>query len=120
MPDDDVRIYGDPLGAANLDVLDRLDFEALNGGDWELFAALHTDDVVVHWRGTRTDGLPAHMHDVKKAMEAMPDARVTGHPIAIATGDWACVVAELPTGARAVVLARLVDGRIAEEHLFDG
>jgi len=118
--DKDVRVSCDATGAANLDVMDRLDFEALNRGDWNLFAALHHDDVTVHWKGERLEGLAAHAADVQQALVTMPEAPVVGHPIAFAAGDWVCVVAEIAGGGRAVVIARLADGRIAEEHIFDG
>src|SRR4051812_13777951 len=116
----DIRASADETATANLDVMRRLDFEALNGSDWELFEALHADDVSVLWKGTRTDGLGAHVRDVKAALAGIDDPRIVAHPIEIAAGEWTCVVAELASGARAAVIARVVDGRIVEEHLFDG
>src|SRR3954454_286951 len=120
MSNGDIRASADDTAAANLDVIRRLDFEALNGNDWDLFEQLHAPDVSVQWKGTRTEGLDAHVRDVKAALAEIGDPRIVGHPIEIAADDWTCVVAELASGARAAVIARVVDGRIVEEHLFDG
>jgi hypothetical protein len=38
----------------HIELMDKLDFEAWNGPDWQLFRQLHTDDVTAELMGQRT------------------------------------------------------------------
>ncbi|MDQ5853751.1 MAG: ester cyclase [Chloroflexota bacterium] len=101
----------------NLEAFDRVDFEAWNGPDWDLFRQLHTPDVIVDWAGTRTEGIDAHEEMARQSLAAYP-AKIVGHPIKIAQGEWTAVVGEIAGGIRMVTVAKWRDGAIAEEYIF--
>ncbi|MDQ5853547.1 MAG: nuclear transport factor 2 family protein [Chloroflexota bacterium] len=102
----------------NIVAFDKVDFEAWNGPDWDLFRQLHTPDVIVDWAGTRTEGIDAHEKMAREFVTAYPDAKIEGHPIKIAQGEWTAVVGELSGGTRMVTVARWRDGAISEEYIF--
>jgi SnoaL-like protein len=102
----------------NLEAFDRVDFEAWNGPDWDLFRQLHTPDVIVDWAGTRTEGIDAHEEMARQFVAAAPDAKIVDHPIKIAQGEWTAVVGEVAGGIRMVTVAKWRDGAIAEEYIF--
>lgn len=104
----------------HIDLFDKLDFEAWNGPDWELFRHLHTHDVVVEMMGQRTDGLDAHVDMCQQIVKQNPDLKIDEHPIKIAQGEWTCVVARLSSGQRMVTVARWRDDAISEEYIFIG
>ena len=101
----------------NIAAFDRVDFEAWNGPDWELFRQLHTPDVIVDWAGTRTEGIEAHEAMARQFVAAAPDMKIAAHPIKIAQGEWTAVVGEV-AGGRMVTVAKWRDGAIAEEYIF--
>ena len=102
----------------HIELMDKLDFEAWNGPDWQLFRHLHTDDVTAELMGQRTEGLQAHLDMCQQLVEQNPDLKVTGHPIKIAQGEWTAVVGEITGGQRMVKVARWRDGAISEEYVF--
>src|ERR1700741_2475371 len=112
----------DDLISANLQRMDDLDFPGLNGADWHgVFAAPHTDDVLVDWKGQPvTHGIEEHI----AAMEAYVDSaggtppQITSPPIKFGSGEWTCVVGEFEGGGRMVTVARWKDGAIAEEYIW--
>ncbi len=104
----------------NLALMDRIDFEAWNNRDWELFGQLHGDDVHVEGFGPTTDGIDDHLAASQAFVETNPSSRILDHPIRIGAGDWTAVTGELSTGGKMVTIARWENGRIAEEHLFFG
>ena len=108
-----------PEEQANLDRLDRLDFEAWNNRNWTLFEELHSPDVlVVDFTGNTTRGIDQHLQWAMAAISAQPESRVSTHPIEIAAGDWTAATGALPGNQTMLTLARWEDGRIAEEYLF--
>src|SRR5919202_4031996 len=107
-----------PQEEQNIENFDRVDFEAWNGPDWDLFRQLHTSDVIVDWAGTRTEGIEAHEAMARQFVEAFPDMKVAAHPIKIAQGEWTAVVGETANGTRMVTIAKWRDGAIAEEYIF--
>jgi hypothetical protein len=108
-----------PEEQANLDRLDRLDFEAWNNRNWTLFEELHDPDVlVVDFTGNTTRGIDQHLQWAMAAVSAQPESRVSAHPIEIAAGDWTAATGALPGNLTMLTLARWEDGRIAEEYLF--
>ncbi len=111
---------GDDQEAQNLANFDRLDYEAWNGPDWDLFRQLHTDDVVVEVAGQRTEGIEAHVAWAQGFVAAFPDAKVVDHPIKLAQGDWTSVIGELTGGSKMVTVAKWRAGAIAEEYIFTG
>lgn len=109
--------------AANLELFDRLDFEAWNNRDWDLFRQIHGDHVHVEGAGPPTDGIDDHVAFAQGFIEANPASRIVAHPIRIGAGDWTAVTGLISDGTATtpmVTVARWADGRIAEEYLFFG
>jgi hypothetical protein len=102
----------------NLALFDRLDFEAWNNRDWDLFRQLHADDVHVEGGGQTTDGIEAHLAWAQAVVAQVPDSKVLAHPIRIGAGDWIAVTGLLPDGSTVATIARWENGQIAEEYLF--
>ena len=116
---------GTPITAAggataeeNLALFDRLDFEAWNNRDWELFRELHADDVHVEGFGQTTDGIEAHLAWAQAFIAQVPDSTIVAHPIRIGAGDWIAVTGVSNDGSTSATIARWENGRIAEEYLF--
>jgi SnoaL-like domain len=108
-----------PEEQANLDRMDRLDFEAWNNRNWTLFEELHGPDVlVVDFTSNTTRGIDQHLQWAMAAISAQPELRVSAHPIKIAAEDWTAVTGTLPGNQTMLTLARWEDGRMAEEYLF--
>ena len=108
--------------AANIERMDRLDFEAWNNADWHgLFAHLHTEDVVVDMKGMPpTHGIAEHIAAMEGFVEMVGGSvpQIVDHPIKFGSGDWTCVVGESADGSRMVTVARWRDGAIAEEYIW--
>ena len=102
----------------NLDLFHKLDFEAWNGRDWDLFKQLHSDDVHVSGYGATTDGGPDHLAWGKGLVSQMPNAKVAAHVVRIGAGDWTAVLQVLKDGSTGATIARWENGRIAEEYLL--
>ena len=106
----------------NLQHMDELDFTGWNGADWEgVFAHRHTDDVFVKVNGQPpTHGIGEHIDAMKAFVESTGGVplQVKSHPIGFGSGEWTCVVGELPNGDRMVTVARWQDGAIAEEYVW--
>ena len=116
---------GTPITAAesataeqNLALFDRLDFEAWNNRDWDLFRQLHGDDVHVEGFGQGTDGIDDHLAWAQAVVTQNPESKIVAHPIRIGAGDWTAVTGLLSDGSTMATIARWEDGRIAEEYLF--
>ena len=107
-----------PTAEENLALFDRLDFEAWNGRDWDLFRQLHADDVHVEGFGQTTDGIEAHLAWAQAFIAQVPDSTIVAHPIRIGAGDWIAVTGVGNDGSTSATIARWEDGRIAEEYLF--
>ena len=106
-----------PTAEENLALFDRLDFEAWNNRDWELFRQLHTDGVHVEGFGQSTDGIEAHLAWAQAFVAQVPDSMISAHPIRIGAGDWIAVTG-VSNGSTSATIARFEGGRIAEEYLF--
>jgi SnoaL-like domain len=102
----------------NLALFDRLDFEAWNNRDWELFRELHGEHVHVAGFGQATEGIDAHLAWAQAFTGQFPDARVVTHPIRIGAGDWTAATGLLRDGSTMATIARWENGRIAEEYVF--
>jgi hypothetical protein len=102
----------------NLALFDRLDFEAWNNRDWDLFRQIHGDDVHVEGFGQVTDGIDDHLAFAQAFIAQFPEAKVVAHPIRIGAGDWTAVTGLLNDGSTMATIARWENGRIAEEYLF--
>jgi hypothetical protein len=111
--------YPIQIEQANLDRMDRLDFEAWNNRNWTLFEELHRPDVlVVDFTGNITRGIDQHLQWAMAFVAAQPESKVSAHPIKIAAGDWTVATGTLPGNLTMLTLARWEDGRMAEEYLF--
>jgi hypothetical protein len=107
---------GQALAERHLALFDRLDFEAWNNQDWDLFRQLHSDNVHVEGVGPATDGIDAHVAWAQATLQMFP-LKVLAHPLRIGTGNWTAVTGLLPSGTR-ITLARWENDRIAEEYLW--
>ena len=108
-----------PEEQANLDRMDRLDFEAWNNRNWTLFEEIHSPDVlVVDFTGNTTRGIEQHLQWAMAFVAAQPESKVSAHPIKIAAGDWTVATGTLPGNLTMLTLARWEDGRMTEEYLF--
>ena len=107
-----------PTAEENLALFDRLDFEAWNNRDWDLFRELHADDVHVEGFGQTTDGIEAHLAWAQAFIAQVPDSTIVAHPIRIGAGDWIAVTGVSNDGSTSATIARWEGGRIAEEYLF--
>ncbi len=108
--------------SANLQGMDDLDFTGWNSADWHgVFAAHHTDDVLVDWKGQPvTHGIEEHIAAMKVYVDSAGGTppQITAHPIKFGSGEWTCVVGEFEGGDRMVTVARWKDGAIAEEYIW--
>ncbi len=106
----------------NLKGMDQLDFDGWNGADWQgTFAHLHTDDVLVDWKGQKpTRGIEEHIYAMKAIVKSAGGTppKVVSHPIGFGSGEWTCVVGAFGDGSRMVTVAKWRDGAIAEEYIW--
>ncbi len=79
--------------ATRLETFDTLDFEVFSGQQWDRLHESHAHDIVVHWPdGRTTNGIEAHIDDLKAMFVYAPDTRIETHPIRIGQGEWTGVV----------------------------
>jgi hypothetical protein len=108
-----------PEEKANLERMDKLDFEAWNNRNWTLFSDMHSQDVLVSdFNGNVTKGLDQHLQWAKKVVAFQPDSKLVSHPIKIAAGNWTAVTGILSGNITMMTLAHWENGKITEEHLF--
>jgi hypothetical protein len=129
----------DPV-ATHLQLFDQLDFEAFSKKNWDLFAEIHCDDVVVtDSQGNHTEGIDAHLQAMQYVVSFAPDVAVLEHPIKIGQGDYTAVTGrthmtfsepmQLPDGQQLQPTGMVAEGTmvtvakwrgncIAEEQLF--
>ena len=67
---------------SNLALFERLDFEAWNKRDWELFRQLHGKNVVVGGFGQRTENIDDHIAWAQAFLKHNPENQIDSHPIA--------------------------------------
>lgn len=114
-----VDCAGQEQVAQNLETFDRLDFEAWNEQNWDLFSEIHADEVIVEGFGTSSQGNDVHVQWAKDFIAANPDNyRILEHPIRVGAGDWTAVTGVLEDGSTMATFARWENGQIAEEYLF--
>lgn len=76
----------------NLANFDDLDFNVYSRQKWPELARSHARDIVVHNAdGSTTQGLAAHVEDLKKQFVFAPDTTIVSHPIRIADGNFTAV-----------------------------
>jgi hypothetical protein len=108
----------------NITHVAKLDFEAWNKRNWELFRSLHTSDVKVTMGSMVDEGIDAHLETVQGLL-ASTDNRVTSHDVVFGGGEWTCCLATTSDssngdGRRSTVctVAKWRNGRVAEEYRF--
>jgi hypothetical protein len=128
------------LAAEHIAKYRTADFDVFTNQQWDRIQESHAKDVVVHWPdGRQTNGVEAHIDDLKAMFVYAPDTRIHEHRVEIATEEWSSVVGimegtftrpmptpdgrtVLPTGKPFKVVFSAVDhwrdGLIDEEFLF--
>lgn len=102
----------------NLALFERLDFEAWNKRDWDLFRKLHADTVKVGGLGQETENVEDHVAWAQAYLKQYPDNRIVAHPIRIGSGDWTAVTGVFNDGSTMATIARWENDQVAEEYLF--
>jgi hypothetical protein len=82
--------------ARHLMVFDTLDFEVFSNQRWDRLKESHAPDIVVSWPdGHDTHGIDKHIEDLKAMFVAIPDLKISEHPIKIANGSWTSVTGRM-------------------------
>ena len=82
--------------AANLAKFDTLDFDVFSNQKWDRLRESHAADITVSWPdGHDTHGIEKHIEDLKGMFVAIPDLKITEHPIRIANGHWTAVTGHM-------------------------
>jgi len=102
----------------NLDLFERLDFEAWNKRDWDLFRQLHGKNVKVGGFGQETENVEDHIAWAQAYLKQYPDNQIEAHPIRIGAGDWTAVTGVFNDGTTMATIARWESGQVVEEYLF--
>jgi predicted ester cyclase len=133
-------VKSDETVAANLKTFDTLDFDVYSNQKWERLGESHAPDVKVYYPdGHTTEGLDAHIAELKQTFFFAPDTRIKEHPIKLGSGNMTAVTGvfegtftkPLPDGKGGIIPATgkafkvqmatvsiWKDGRIIEEHLY--
>jgi hypothetical protein len=76
-----------PAGSTSLE---RGHLETFDKLDYEVFT--HAGDIRVHWPdGHYTDGIDAHLTDLKALFVRAPDTRIVEHPLRLAQNELTAV-----------------------------
>jgi predicted ester cyclase len=82
--------------AAHLATFDTLDFDVFSNQQWDRLKESHAADIIVSWPdGHDTHGIERHIADLKAMFVALPDLKITEHPIRIANGHWTAVTGRM-------------------------
>jgi len=82
--------------AQHLMKFDTLDFDVFSNQKWDRLKESHAQDIVVSWPdGHDTHGIDKHIEDLKAMFVALPDLKITEHPIKIANGHWTAVTGHM-------------------------
>lgn len=102
----------------NLALFERLDFEAWNKRDWDLFRQLHGKDVIVGGFGQKTENIDDHVAWAQQYLRENPENQIDARPIRIGAGDWTAVTGVFNDGTTMATIARWEHGQVVEEYLF--
>ena len=70
-----------------------MDFNVFSNHLWDRVGESHSQDVFVQNPDmTTTTGLSVHVDSMRQMIGFFPDARVTAHPVRIASGDWTAII----------------------------
>lgn len=82
--------------AQNLVKFDTLDFDVFSNQKWDRLKESHAQDIIVSFPdGHETRGIDKHIEDLKAMFVALPDLKITEHPIKIANGRWTAVTGRM-------------------------
>ena len=82
--------------AQNLMKFDTLDFDVFSNQNWDRLKESQAQDIIVSWPdGHDTRGIDKHIEDMKAMFVALPDLKITEHPIKIANGHWTAVTGRM-------------------------
>jgi precorrin-6B methylase 2 len=105
----------------NVARVDKLDFTAVNGRDWDLFRDLHEPDVRVVMGSMVTTGIDSHVEAMKGLLSA--NTQIVSHDVAFGSGEWTCCLSTVTeqlngSGHRSTVcvVQRWHNERVAEEY----
>lgn len=78
------------IARENLKTFHFLDFHVFNHQQWDKIGLSHSDDVVAHWPdGRTTNGINAHISDLKGFFAWAPDTQVLEHTWLFGGGEAA-------------------------------
>jgi hypothetical protein len=81
------------LAAEHIAKYRTADFDVFTNQRWDRIQESHAKDVVVHWPdGRRTDGIEAHIADLRGMFAYAPDTRIHEHRVEIATAGWSSII----------------------------
>jgi hypothetical protein len=108
----------------NVAQAEKLDFEAWNERDWDLFRSLHTDDVKVIMGSMVDEGIDSHLRTMQGLL-ASTDSHIASHNVLFGGGEWTCCIATASESAdgdgrlsTVCTVTRWRNGRAAEEYRF--
>ena len=123
-----------------LQVFDTLDFDVFTNQKWDRLHESHAENIVVTWPdGHETQGIAAHIEDLKAMFVFAPDTSIQVHPIRFGSGSWTAVTGVMtgtftesmpigdgktipPTGKRFAIgmatIGHWKDGTMDHEWLF--
>jgi hypothetical protein len=113
-----IKAADSPQAENNLALFERLDFEAWNKRDWELFRQLHGKKVIVGGFGQHTENVDDHVAWAQEYLKQNPENQIEAHPIRIGAGDWTAVTGVFNDGSTMATIARWENGQVVEEYLF--
>jgi hypothetical protein len=113
-----IKAADSPQAENNLALFEKLDFEAWNKRDWELFRQLHAKTVNVGGFGQHTENVEDHVAWAQEYLRKNPENQIEAHPIRIGAGNWTAVTGVFNDGSTMATIARWENGQVAEEYLF--
>lgn len=113
-----IKAADSPQAEHNLALFERLDFEAWNKRDWDLFRQLHGKTVIVGGFGQHTENVEDHISWAQEFLRQNSENQIEAHPIRIGAGDWTAVTGVFNDGSTMATIARWENGQVVEEYLF--
>jgi hypothetical protein len=133
-------LAGNKLTEQNLQKFDTLDFVVYSNQEWERLHESHAQNIKVYYPdGSFTEGLGAHIAQLKPMFVFAPNTKITVHPIRFGTGQYTAVTGfiegtfsqpmpigngkSIPATGKSFKLPMVTiglwkDGVMYEEHLF--
>jgi hypothetical protein len=100
----------------------KLDLEGFNRRDWDLFASLHTEDVIVEFNDERSRGLEQYIEMIKQVSAQLPEMYIAEPMVLFGQGEWTCAMSGVESMGKPqmkrVTVARWRGYQICEEYIF--